>query len=436
MNKLANLAPFQGSIRKNAEVISTVKSSNSLQGNFREALDAIKVVDRSQTVEYHEEKTLTNVEQENLLDDSAIESIEKALYEIETYLRDGANSPEFEDVLNALPLELVNQIMTFVSTIKYDESQLNLDKVTSSSELIGLLLIIKTYVENNPSQQKKGLLNLIETLKVKYSDMVSKEPPSVMHTTNIRYQKFIHELMENIENILTKSEKPISELQSRIHYLHTVHARYFSTPKGIEKPQTIITNIQEQNVSTITQNQRLTNETIPLNEAGSNLVSKAQQFSIFVEQSNTPLPNQQQFIRQFQNILARSSFLNNGGQQKLLINLYPEHLGSLRIELLQTESGMIARIMASTSQAKELLESQLANLRHTFIAQNISVDKIEVSTQLQYQTERNMQRENEHQQEQRQQSDRQQDEQSKQEHGGDETSFTSTLLNELVNFKV
>src|SRR5690606_18894540 len=201
-------------------------------------------------------------------------------------------------------------------------------------------------------------------------------------------------------------------------------------------PQTIITNIQEQNVSTITQNQRLTNETIPLNEAGSNLVSKAQQFSIFVEQSNTPLPNQQQFIRQFQNILARSSFLNNGGQQKLLINLYPEHLGSLRIELLQTESGMIARIMASTSQAKELLESQLANLRHTFIAQNISVDKIEVSTQLQYQTERNMQRENEHQQEQRQQSDRQQDEQSKQEHGGDETSFTSTLLNELVNFKV
>src|SRR5690606_35218041 len=232
------------------------------------------------------------------------------------------------------------------------------------------------------------------------------------------------------------SSLPNNQFQATAELIHESRiSSKVSTLKDISSEQTQ----PEMLIQKINKISQITGATVEVNSIGdviANQVSKVQQFSIFVEQSNTPLPNQQQFIRQFQNILARSSFLNNGGQQKLLINLYPEHLGSLRIELLQTESGMIARIMASTSQAKELLETQLANLRHTFIAQNISVDKIEVSTQLQYQTERNMQRENEHQQEQRQQSYRQQDEQSKQEHGGDETSFTSTLLNELVNFKV
>jgi flagellar hook-length control protein FliK len=93
---------------------------------------------------------------------------------------------------------------------------------------------------------------------------------------------------------------------------------------------------------------------------------------------------------------------------------------------------MIARILASTSQAKELVESQLTNLKHTFLAQNISVEKIEVSTQPQYQTERNLQRENE---QHGQQSGRQQKEQNNQE-SNEDVSFTTTLLDELVNIKV
>nr|WP_275695453.1 flagellar hook-length control protein FliK [Fredinandcohnia sp. SECRCQ15] len=161
-------------------------------------------------------------------------------------------------------------------------------------------------------------------------------------------------------------------------------------------------------------------------------MSRTQQFTLFVEQNGRQVPNQEQFIKQFENILAKSSYLNSGGQHRLLIKLYPEHLGSLRIELLQSEGGLIAKIMASTNHAKELVESHLSSLKHSFQMQNIAVDKIDISTQLMHQSERSLQRESEQQKQQSQQ----QNNQNEQHDSNEENSFVDALLDELVNIKV
>jgi flagellar hook-length control protein FliK len=50
--------------------------------------------------------------------------------------------------------------------------------------------------------------------------------------------------------------------------------------------------------------------------------------------------------------------MNVGRNQKLFIKLYPEHLGTLRVELIQPDSTLIAKFMTSTANAKDILESK------------------------------------------------------------------------------
>ncbi len=434
VSMVANFDPSMGSIRK--DVATGVVNTGFLQGNrstqfsFRERLEEIAGRDQQPLVNTQATDSPREAE-EKVEKDKLLESIKPFLDEIETFMKETLDLSDFEDVFLTLPPDLVEQIKTFITDIQNGAKKLELEQVYGKAEFIGLLLVTARYTEEPSFTNKEELSNLVKQLKMAFNENIQTTQQSVKEPSELRFHKVVHDLMLNLENKLL--DKPLTETSTRHQYLQTVHARYFSTPKGMETPQTVNTDKPLQKTSNTTQVTTTSSETVPLGEVSSNQLSKVQQFSLFVEQNGKQLPNQQHFIKQFQNILARSSFLNSGGQQKLLINLYPKHLGSLRIELLQSEAGMIARIMASTTQAKELVESQLTNLKHTFLAQNISVEKIEVSTQLQYQTERSLQRESG--QQQGQQSGRQQRENNQQE-TKDEQSFSSTLLDELVNFKV
>ncbi|WP_428908660.1 flagellar hook-length control protein FliK [Niallia sp. Krafla_26] len=151
------------------------------------------------------------------------------------------------------------------------------------------------------------------------------------------------------------------------------------------------------------------------------------QMTLVHDQSNKSISTEQ-LIRQFESILAKSQFVNQSpGAQKLFIKLYPEHLGALRIELLQKESGLIAKFMTTTTIAKEILESQLQNLKHAFHSQNIQVERLEISSQLNFQ-ERFNSRDSQQQQEQRQQ----QQEEHQQENETFQESFAEILINEEI----
>ncbi|HZG70585.1 MAG TPA: flagellar hook-length control protein FliK, partial [Chondromyces sp.] len=107
-------------------------------------------------------------------------------------------------------------------------------------------------------------------------------------------------------------------------------------------------------------------------------LAKAEQFTLFVQINQRPM-NFQQFTEQFSQILGKSSFTKAIDGNRLLIKLYPEQLGSLRIELLQQNGGLTAKIITSTHAVKDLLDQQLQSLKHAFIQQNITVEKIEIS---------------------------------------------------------
>lgn len=161
--------------------------------------------------------------------------------------------------------------------------------------------------------------------------------------------------------------------------------------------------------------------------------SRAEQLTLNLSQSGKPT-NTADLIKQFENILARSHFSNSAGTQKLLIKLNPEHLGSLRIELIQRETGLVAKIMTTTQLAKETLETHLNGLKHAFGSQNIQVDRIEVSQQMtQQQQERFFNRDGQQGSHQQWQG---REEQDKHNEGLEEQSFNFSLEEALINSEV
>lgn len=96
----------------------------------------------------------------------------------------------------------------------------------------------------------------------------------------------------------------------------------------------------------------------------------------------TPASQAENFVKQFEQIMNRSQLANNAQGQRLLIKLYPEHLGSVRIEFSQQNGIMSARILTSTAAGKHMIESQLQQLKTGLLNQNIQLDRIDISQAL------------------------------------------------------
>ncbi|MFF5993317.1 flagellar hook-length control protein FliK [Lysinibacillus sp. KU-BSD001] len=87
--------------------------------------------------------------------------------------------------------------------------------------------------------------------------------------------------------------------------------------------------------------------------------------------------------KEIQNLLNRSQLSNNQGTMRLVLKLFPENLGQIRIELVQKDGLMHARLLATTAVGKELLDSNLNQLKSAFVAQNIQMERIDVAQSLQ-----------------------------------------------------
>lgn len=104
--------------------------------------------------------------------------------------------------------------------------------------------------------------------------------------------------------------------------------------------------------------------------------SRTESWSISVQTNPKPM-NIDQFIEKFSQVLNKSNMVQTLNGTKLILRLYPEQLGSLRVELLQQNGVMTAKILSSTSAVNDLLEQNAASLKQAFAQQHVSVDKVE-----------------------------------------------------------
>ncbi|MEK4129015.1 flagellar hook-length control protein FliK [Solibacillus sp. FSL W8-0474] len=88
-------------------------------------------------------------------------------------------------------------------------------------------------------------------------------------------------------------------------------------------------------------------------------------------------------IKEIQNLINRSQLSGQQGNMKLFLKLFPENLGQIRIEIVQKDGVLTARLLATTPIGKELLENNINQLKAGFVAQNIQMDRIDVAQSLQ-----------------------------------------------------
>lgn len=91
----------------------------------------------------------------------------------------------------------------------------------------------------------------------------------------------------------------------------------------------------------------------------------------------------EEFLKELQKVMNRVQFGQTGGANRLVIKLYPEQLGTVRIELIQKDGILTARMLASTALGKELLDANSNHLRQSLVSQNIQLDKLEITQALQ-----------------------------------------------------
>lgn len=78
-------------------------------------------------------------------------------------------------------------------------------------------------------------------------------------------------------------------------------------------------------------------------------------------------------------IINKLEIVKQHGVTEARISLNPEHLGQVDIKLTMQNGQLVAQFMTRTSEARELIDQQMAQLRAALTAQGLQVEKIEVS---------------------------------------------------------
>ncbi|MGO4887778.1 flagellar hook-length control protein FliK [Anaerobacillus sp. MEB173] len=253
---------------------------------------------------------------------------------------DNLQSKEVQDLLDQLPIGLAEKIESIFS------SGLPVDTLVDSEDLL-----------NNPIH----LLSLfIKVTTATKSGSISQNDADVQQNNN--EQKTIQLLLEKFLKTLDPNSLKQAANQNFID--EETFIKKLKMAMGTEE--------------TLQQNK---NSIFPFPLGVKIGMNPLQQFAIHIGDQNQQVM-EHQFIRQFQEILGRSSLINfKNGHHELSIKLYPEHLGRLDIRLTQINGEIIARIMTTSFKARELIESQLSQLRQAFGSQQINVERIEISQQ-------------------------------------------------------
>jgi flagellar hook-length control protein FliK len=78
-------------------------------------------------------------------------------------------------------------------------------------------------------------------------------------------------------------------------------------------------------------------------------------------------------------IINKMEIVKQTGFTEARISLNPEHLGQVDIKLTMQNGQLIAQFMTRSTDAKELIDQQMAQLRSALIAQGLQIEKIEVT---------------------------------------------------------
>ncbi|MCJ1909763.1 flagellar hook-length control protein FliK [Planococcus ruber] len=110
--------------------------------------------------------------------------------------------------------------------------------------------------------------------------------------------------------------------------------------------------------------------------------SKAQAVQPVPRAEATPAVRMTNVVEDLSGLLRGSLRLSGTGENaQIKVSIFPEHLGHLDIRLTTVDGKVAAQIFTSSLVAKEAIEMQLSQLRHTMLQQGVNLDRIEITQQ-------------------------------------------------------
>ncbi|KMK77220.1 flagellar hook-length control protein FliK [Alkalihalobacillus pseudalcaliphilus] len=319
-------------------------------------------------------------------------------------LRDGNLT---EEALQQITAWFSAYMQTEGQTISTQENPQLVEMIHLISDLANLFPeqlehLLQSEVESNKDIQETGenqLLVLIQQLvQLDQNQWMQIESQVVKKGQEQQepdvWQRFMYFVREQVQHAVQKasSHESPSHQSFNLQNNNVTFATPFRNHSGdhqASKAPFMVNNLHglDQAVTTTTQHGLLEGGNAQGLEAerfnGSMFLSQVEQATIRLGVHQEPAVVQNQFLKQLEQIFQRQLLQNTQltDTQTIQVRLFPEHLGRLDIQLTVQEGQVIAKILTQTAGARELVESQLPQLRQALAQQQLHLDKVEVSEQ-------------------------------------------------------
>ena len=254
------------------------------------------------------------------------------------------------------------------------------------------------------------------------------------------------DLIASQENALTAAKNFLTTMQTQVETILAAQQITSKTPttiplQGFQQVIVQVSQVQQQTSQEELQQQAPVQQAMqtvqPLpqqTDTDATQVVTANTLQIKLDTFQVTLPTaksaqSEALVKEMQTIMNKMQLSNAQGVTRLTLKLYPENLGTIRIELVQNDGVLTARLLASTAHGRELLDSQANQLKQAFAQQNIQLERLDIAQALQ-DTDRQQRDPNffnnffKQQQQQEEQEDKRDEE--------DTMSFSEYLINEEV----
>ena len=164
-------------------------------------------------------------------------------------------------------------------------------------------------------------------------------------------------------------------------------------------------------------------------------LSKVEQYAFYINQSQRmqTMPANQQLMEQFQKVINTSKFTTfPNGTNQLSIALRPDNLGEMMVRFTQINGEMTVKILVTSAAAKEMLESNIHQLKNMFSPHQVVIEKQDASMQSSGAQKEQDNEQMKDQAEQQSESDQSNQKESQSNENSFERQFEELLMNEKV----
>ncbi|MFJ7660935.1 flagellar hook-length control protein FliK [Lysinibacillus sp. NPDC097162] len=303
------------------------------------------------------------------------------------------NSQSIEELLDLL--EIPHDEGLLMLQVGEDGKAVAMDEMLNLENLMAALNVDKEQIEKlvqqllNEDQQASDVWELLALVDAQapllQTQIVSAlqgegQVPSEDATKLLQVLKLAQlvgqksDLTMSQENALSNVNNFLTALQTQVETIQT--AQQVTTKTTVTLPlqgfQQVIQQVQVTKQSDTSANEMVTANTVQ---------TKADTFQVTLPAAK---PAQSEaLLKEMQAIINKAQISNAQGITRLTLKLYPENLGTIRIELVQNDGVLTARLLASTAHGRELLDSQAHQLKQAFVQQNIQVDRLDIAQSLQ-----------------------------------------------------